>query len=83
MRGERRGMAETHRTRPWGRFGHWRRFGAAQRSEGYPPFDDAPPIIGAGVRSRRCAGLRLAPRISTGRPSVLLFRRHVPLWRLR
>ena len=37
MRGERRGMAETHRTRPWGRFGHWRRFGAAQRSEGYPP----------------------------------------------
>jgi hypothetical protein len=27
------------------RFGHWRRFGAAQRSEGLAP------IIGAGVRS--------------------------------
>ena len=37
---------------------HWRRFGAAQRSEGYP-VDDAPPIS-AGVRSRRCAHLRLA-----------------------
>jgi hypothetical protein len=53
-------------------------------------FDDAPPIIGAGVRSRRCARPRLAPGISAGRPSVLLFRRHVtasalarPLWRLR
>jgi hypothetical protein len=39
---------------------------------GATAFDDAPPFIGAGVRSRRCARLRLAPRISTGRPSVLL-----------
>ena len=44
----------------------------------------------AGVRSRRCARLRLAPGISAGRPSVPLFRRYVtasalarPLWRLR
>ena len=52
--------------------------------------DDAPPIIGAGVRSRRCTRLRLAPGISAGRPSVLLSRCYVtasalarPLWRLR
>jgi hypothetical protein len=52
--------------------------------------DDAPPIIGAGVRSRRCTRLRLAPGISAGRPSVLLSRCYVtasalarPLWRHR
>ena len=38
------------------------------------PFDDAPPIVGAGVRSRRCTRLRLAPPISAERPSVLLSR---------
>jgi hypothetical protein len=41
------------------------------------PFDDAPPIIGADVRSRRCTRLRLALRISVVRPSVLLLRRYV------
>jgi hypothetical protein len=39
--------------------------------------DDAPPIIGAGVRSRRYARLRLAPEINAGRPSVLLSRCYV------
>ena len=37
--------------------------------------DDAPPIIGADVGSRGCAPLRLAPRVSAGRPSVLLLPR--------
>ena len=43
--------------------------------------DDAPPIIGAGVRSRRCARLRLAPGIgacgSAFRVPPLLLRRYV------
>ena len=53
------------------------------------PFGDA-PLISAGAGSRRSARLRLAPPISTGRPSVLLSRCYVtasalarPLWRLR
>ena len=65
--------------RHWCRFGR-PRFGAAQRS-GLPTSMTLRPIIGAGVRSRRCARLRLAPGIgacgSAFRVPPLLLRRYV------
>jgi hypothetical protein len=52
-------------------FGRERADGAADQRRASLAFPRG--LAGVGVRSRRCAGLRLLAQISAARPSVLLF----------